>query len=44
MGYVYGRTESYAIGLSALAVTAALTLVLTLTIVRRTATLQGDPR
>ncbi len=35
MGYVYGRTESYAIGLWMLSVTAALTLVLTLTIVRR---------
>jgi NNP family nitrate/nitrite transporter-like MFS transporter len=37
MGYVYGRTESYAIGLWLLAVTAALTLLLTLTVVRRTA-------
>ena len=37
MGYVYGRTESYAIGLSLLAMTAALTLLLTLTVVRRTA-------
>jgi NNP family nitrate/nitrite transporter-like MFS transporter len=37
MGYIYGRTESYAIGLLMLAVTAALTLVLTLTVVRRTA-------
>ncbi len=37
MGYVYGRTESYAIGLWLLAITAALTLVLTLTVVRRTA-------
>ena len=37
MGYVYGRTDSYAIGLWLLAVTAACTLVLTLTIVRRTA-------
>jgi NNP family nitrate/nitrite transporter-like MFS transporter len=36
MGYVYGRTDSYAIGLWLLAVTAALTLVLTLTVVRRT--------
>jgi len=35
MGYVYGRTDSYAIGLWLLAVTAALTLVLTLTVVRR---------
>jgi NNP family nitrate/nitrite transporter-like MFS transporter len=37
MGYVYGRTDSYAIGLWLLSVTAALTLALTLTIVRRTA-------
>jgi MFS transporter, NNP family, nitrate/nitrite transporter len=37
MGYLYGRTESYALGLWLLALTAALTLVLTLTIVRRTA-------
>lgn len=36
MGYVYGRTESYAIGLWLLSATAALTLVLTLTVVRRT--------
>lgn len=38
MGYVYGRTESYAIGLWLLAATAVLTLVLTVTVVRRTAT------
>jgi NNP family nitrate/nitrite transporter-like MFS transporter len=37
MGYVYGRTDSYAIGLALLSVTAAATLVLTLTVVRRTA-------
>jgi NNP family nitrate/nitrite transporter-like MFS transporter len=37
MGYVYGRTDSYAIGLWLLSVTAALTLVLTVTVVRRTA-------
>lgn len=37
MGYVYGRTDSYAIGLWLLAAAAAFTLVLTLTIVRRTA-------
>lgn len=37
MGYVYGRTDSYAIGLWMLCATAALALVLTLTIVRRTA-------
>lgn len=35
MGYVYGRTESYAIGLWLLAITSALTLVLTFTVVRR---------
>ncbi|AXT85039.1 MFS transporter [Aeromicrobium sp. A1-2] len=37
MGYIYGRTDSYAIGLGLLAVTAALTLLLTLTTVRGTA-------
>ena len=37
MGYVYGRTDSYAIGLWMLSVTAALTLVLTVTVVRATA-------
>ncbi len=37
MGYIYGRTESYALGLGLLSVTAALTLALTLTVVRRTA-------
>jgi len=37
MGYIYGRTESYALGLALLSVTAALTLVLTVTVVRRTA-------
>jgi NNP family nitrate/nitrite transporter-like MFS transporter len=37
MGYVYGRTASYGIGLMLLSVTAALTLVLTLTVVRTTA-------
>jgi NNP family nitrate/nitrite transporter-like MFS transporter len=37
MGYIYGRTESYTLGLALLSVTAALTLVLTLTVVRRTA-------
>jgi NNP family nitrate/nitrite transporter-like MFS transporter len=37
MGYVYGRTDSYAIGLWLLAVTAALTAALTLTVVRSTA-------
>ncbi|MGZ4437053.1 MAG: MFS transporter [Nocardioidaceae bacterium] len=37
MGYVYGRTDSYAIGLWLLSATAALTMLLTLTVVRRTA-------
>lgn len=37
MGYVYGRTDSYAIGLWMLSATAALALLLTVTIVRRTA-------
>lgn len=41
MGYVYGRTDSYAIGLWMLCITAALALLLTLTVVRRTAT-QGQ--
>ena len=36
MGYVYGRTDSYAIGLLLLSVTALLTLLLTVTVVRRT--------
>jgi NNP family nitrate/nitrite transporter-like MFS transporter len=36
MGWVYGQTDSYATGLWALAVTAALTLVLTVTVVRHT--------
>jgi NNP family nitrate/nitrite transporter-like MFS transporter len=38
MGYIYGRTDSYAIGLWMLSITAVLTLLLTVTIVRRTAT------
>lgn len=37
MGYVYGQTDSYAIGLVLLSVTAALTLLLTVTVVRSTA-------
>jgi NNP family nitrate/nitrite transporter-like MFS transporter len=37
MGYVYGRTQSYAIGLWMLSGTAALTALLTVTVVRRTA-------
>jgi MFS transporter, NNP family, nitrate/nitrite transporter len=36
MGYIYGRTDSYALGLGLLSLTAALTLLLTLTVVRRT--------
>lgn len=43
MGYVYGRTDSYGIGLALLSVTAALTLVLTLTIVRSTADKATEP-
>ena len=42
MGYVYGRTDSYAIGLWLLAITAAGTLALTLTVVRRTAARQAE--
>lgn len=37
MGYVYGRTDSYAIGLWLLSATAALTMLLTVTVVRSTA-------
>ena len=37
MGYIYGRTDSYDIGLWLLSVTAAATLALTMTVVRRTA-------
>lgn len=37
MGYIYGRTESYALGLALLSITAALMLLLTATVVRRTA-------
>ncbi|HTW15482.1 MAG TPA: MFS transporter [Nocardioides sp.] len=44
MGYVYGRTDSYAIGLWLLAIAAAGTLVLTLTVVRRTAQQSIDER
>jgi NNP family nitrate/nitrite transporter-like MFS transporter len=36
MGYVYGRTHSYAIGLWMLSATAALTALLTVTVTRRT--------
>jgi NNP family nitrate/nitrite transporter-like MFS transporter len=37
MGWLYGQTESYAVGLWLLAATSALTLLLTLFVVRRTA-------
>ena len=37
MGYIYGRTDSYAIGLWMLSATALATLFLTTTVVRRTA-------
>ena len=37
MGYIYGRTDSYAIGLGLLSVTAALTMTLTMTVVKHTA-------
>lgn len=44
MGYVYGRTESYAIGLWMLAVTAALALAFTHRRPRhRTLIAAGDP-
>lgn len=43
MGYIYGRTDSYSLGLGLLSVTAALTLVLTLTVVRRTAARSSEP-
>jgi NNP family nitrate/nitrite transporter-like MFS transporter len=42
MGYVYGRTDSYAIGLWMLSVTAALTLLLTVTVVRHTERAHDD--
>jgi NNP family nitrate/nitrite transporter-like MFS transporter len=42
MGYIYGQTDSYALGLVLLSITAALTLVLTLTVVRRTANIESQ--
>jgi NNP family nitrate/nitrite transporter-like MFS transporter len=42
MGYIYGRTDSYALGLWLLSLTAALALVLTLTIVRSTERARGN--
>lgn len=44
MGYVYGRTDSYSIGLWLLTVTAAMTLLLTVTVVRTTAGAVTTPR
>jgi NNP family nitrate/nitrite transporter-like MFS transporter len=44
MGWIYGQTDSYAIGLWLLAGTAALILLLTVTVVRRTAQLQTATR
>lgn len=35
MGYIYGRTESYALGLLLLAITAIVALIMTITLVRR---------
>lgn len=35
MGYIYGRTESYALGLLLLAITAIVALVLTVTVVKK---------
>lgn len=37
MAYIYSQTKSYSIGMWLLAITAALTLLLTMTVVRRTA-------
>ncbi len=42
MGYIYGRTDSYAIGLWMLSVTAGLTALLTLTVTRRTERAHAD--
>lgn len=43
MGYIYGRTDSYAIGLVMLSATAALALLLTLTLIRSTVKTGPDP-
>lgn len=40
MGYIYGRTDSYGLGLLLLALTAVVALVLTVTVVRRA----GEPK
>jgi NNP family nitrate/nitrite transporter-like MFS transporter len=37
MGYIYGHTSSYGLGLTLLSVTAGLALLLTVTVVRATA-------
>ena len=42
MGYIYGRTDSYAIGLWLLAIVAALMLAMTFGPVRRLAEARGD--
>jgi NNP family nitrate/nitrite transporter-like MFS transporter len=44
MGYIYGHTDSYSLGLWLLSLTAALTLVLTITVIRRTAGEHGEQR
>jgi len=43
MGYIYGRTESYALGLALLSITAGAMLLLTVTVVRRTAAAVPKP-
>lgn len=43
MAYIYSETDSYAIGMWLLAICSALTLVLTLTVVRRTARASSIP-
>jgi len=44
MGYIYGRTDSYAIGLWMLSATAGLTLLLTVTVVAHTARIHEGAR
>lgn len=44
MAYIYSETRSYAIGMWLLAIASALTLVLTLTVVRRTASAAPTPQ
>ncbi|HLS46136.1 MAG TPA: MFS transporter [Ornithinicoccus sp.] len=43
MGYIYGRTESYALGLLLLAATALVALALTVTVIRRAEERQSAP-